>query len=419
MSAEVVMVPSRRYGIGIDVHSRMMIVAVVVKRGDEVVKHLHKFHTTVSDILLAKDWVLGVINAYFPLVASELQYTIESTATYHFPVVRLWGGQPCILNPALCAMLKGQKTDKLDASILAFKALNGIFSPSYVPSETQLQQRWLLRMRRRFMTQATKAYSRLALLMYQWCCPLGDLSPRSATIRTVIEDFAAGNKPDIRDLRCFDQAQLVPPAVWKHACTLYEFADADLLAAKAMLVEATQLINDKPLYELLQTAPGIGPIAAVTWLAEMEPTSRFPTKDAAAAFAGFDPTQRISAGKVVGTAIRKGNRWVGSVLVQAAQSILTRQTCGLAAWGLARKNSRRVVRVMAVARRLCTSLYMVSATRKPYSEEGYAYGQKTARRTGTADGERGIDAECSGIPIPDIIAFDPIGSEGQRPTGPG
>ena len=55
---------------------------------------------------------------------TKLRYCIESTGTYHLPVLQAWGGIPCVVNPLLAGPTR-RKTDVLDARLLAHHSITG------------------------------------------------------------------------------------------------------------------------------------------------------------------------------------------------------------------------------------------------------------------------------------------------------
>ena len=56
----------------------------------------------------------------------------------------------------------------------------------------------------------------------------------------------------------------------------------------------------------LESIPGVGMWTAVVWLAEVGEILRFATTNRLIAYAGLDPSDGISAGKVVNTKVRRG-----------------------------------------------------------------------------------------------------------------
>ena len=74
----------------------------------------HTFPTDPKSIDAARKWVIDTIekNSVPPITvkADTLSYSIESTSTYHLPVVQRWGGIPEIVNPKLAGS-SHRKTD--------------------------------------------------------------------------------------------------------------------------------------------------------------------------------------------------------------------------------------------------------------------------------------------------------------------
>ena len=82
-------------GVGIDCHSKFLQISVIVKAGQEFKKYQHTFPTDPKSIDAARKWVIDTIekNSVPPITvkADTLSYSIESTSTYHLPVVQRWG----------------------------------------------------------------------------------------------------------------------------------------------------------------------------------------------------------------------------------------------------------------------------------------------------------------------------------------
>ena len=92
------------------------------------------------------------------MLSSPLHYCIESTSTYHLPVLLAWEGSPSVVNPSIAGATK-KKTDKLDARLLAVHDLTGIWRPFYVAPEGVQDLRVLIGQR--------DYYSRLASAIRQ------------------------------------------------------------------------------------------------------------------------------------------------------------------------------------------------------------------------------------------------------------
>lgn len=366
----------RPYGIGIDCHSKFIVIVIIVPKFPSLEQHRHEkeFIVVPAELTRARDWVVDVLRTE-GLNPEPLTYALESTATYHMPVIRAFGGQPCLINPALASQFKARKTDRWDASLMAYQSLHGTWTPSFIPDDITTQIKVFLRTRLKRATEASRNYQGIATRLSQWYCPLRGLSTRNAEVRTVIEDLAAGRKPDVSTLPAFQNYELVPKRMWTLFAQMYECAVEASAQAKEAFKQAKALVADTVLLDLLQTAPGVGPITAVTWMAEMEPISRFPHARAAVAYAGFDPTAKVSAGKTVSKECRKGNGQIRRMVVQAAQNALGRSKSGVAEWARTLKSRHHNVRVFALARKLVQALYHVSKKRVAYNEEKHRYGQ--------------------------------------------
>ena len=89
----------------------------------------------------------------------------------------------------------------------------------------------------------------------------------------------------------------------------------DAVIAAAMTPWAHQI-------ELLQTIPGVGLKTAQVIIAETgADMAQFPTAAHLAAWAGVAPAMHESAGKRRPAGSRKGNKWLASMLVEAASSV--------------------------------------------------------------------------------------------------
>ena len=84
---------------------------------------------------------------------------------------------------------------------------------------------------------------------------------------------------------------------------------------------------------ILRTVPGVGELAALHWLAEITDPRRFQNAKQVAAFAGCDPSLKVSAGKVTSYVRRQGNLRLHQALLYAASGLLRRRDDPLGQWG--------------------------------------------------------------------------------------
>ena len=122
------------------------------------------------------------------------------------------------------------------------------------------------------------------------------------------------------------------------------------------------LVRHDPVCRRLMTAPGVGPVVALTYRAAVDQPQRFLHSKAVGASAGLTP-KRVQSGESdydVGIS-KTGDVMLRTMLYEAAQSMLTNSAARwswLRAWGL-RVAQRRGMRraVVAVARRLAVILH--------------------------------------------------------------
>ena len=101
---------TKSYGVGIDTHSKFIQVSVLVKRDMKFYEYRHEFPTDWNSLVDARSWVLRIISSCSEPVPdlsnSPLHYCLESTSTYHLPVIMAWEGTPSIVNPTLAGSTK-------------------------------------------------------------------------------------------------------------------------------------------------------------------------------------------------------------------------------------------------------------------------------------------------------------------------
>lgn len=121
--------------------------------------------------------------------------------------------------------------------------------------------------------------------------------------------------------------------------------------------------------DLLETMPGIGPIAAEVILAEIGPDmQRFPTAGHLRSWAGLCPRMDESAGKKRSTRIRKGAPWLKTTLLQAAwAAVRTKNSYYKALYGSVKRSSGSANKaIVAVAAAMLTSAYYMLLRGEPY-----------------------------------------------------
>src|SRR5205823_7666782 len=119
---------------------------------------------------------------------------------------------------------------------------------------------------------------------------------------------------------------------------------------------------------LLQTIPGIKPIAAAAIVAEIgTDMSRFPTAGHLASWAGLCPTNKESAGKRMKGPINRGNVWLRAIMGEVAwASIRTKASYFHAQYNRIARRRGKEKAAVAVAHSLLVVIYHVLSTGRPY-----------------------------------------------------
>ena len=382
--------PSKEYGVGADVHKLFIEICVIIKYLGLYKIFTYRSDTDYQSLLIAKQWIIEILRSQPDPkinITDSFHYVIESTSTYHMPVVRAWEGIPSIINPALAGPSR-RKTDKLDAQSLCVQDLINIWNESYVPSSGIYDLRTLLYQHDRYQRIKTSTSNRINTDLMKFGFNIGregsvtgDPKIR-ATIESVISGQAPVNPTDFPGLPPYP----IPSSTCKVIAEQFKLYDQcsecankyiNLSVEQAYLMEWPikdgKKVLGKDLIPILETAPGIGSLKAVTWLAFIMDPCRFPNKKAVTAYCGLDPSLKVSAGKVTSTKKRKGNMALHSTLTQAASILISKRTEWFGRWGynLFQRSGSKKKAINAVARRLAIALYNMNLNMEPFSYDKY------------------------------------------------
>jgi len=235
-----------------------------------------------------------------------------------------------------------KKTDAIDAEKLARLALTGWYNPVH---EKSAQGRWLrslLQARNGLVSGATAANNRIRGLLrahgIQVGIAQGDaFGPR---VQELLQDEAKELTPVILPLLVVWQVQRNEVA--KLTGCLEEMAKRDATAKRLM------------------TAPGVGPLVALSFMATVDDPHRFTKGDQLAAYLGLVPAVYQSGERCVyGRITHEGDKMLRWLLAESAHIVLHRlkRSCELADWGRALAERKGPSKAKAaVARKLAKIL---------------------------------------------------------------
>jgi len=379
---------------GIDVHKDMVKVAIL-SPGD-------KPWTRKTGVFEFRTFY-GVLQemARFLREREVTHVVMEASGVYTEPVYHALCEQDftevIVVNPAHVKALKGHKTDARDCARLAGLLECGLLRGSFVPPAEQKELRDLTRYRTKTVQARTSEIQRLQKALESAGIKLGsvasDITGKSATAmiealidgerRTqVMADLALrslrqpGKQADLKMALAgrFTEHHAMLCRMHRDQVKLADHAIARLDARIAAMAARWQRELD-----LLLTIPGIGPVTAAIWLAEIgpEPHRWFDGHGKLASWVTLCPGNHISARKRKHGKTGDAGTYIKPALIEAAWGAIRVK-------GRLQARYRRLVRrfggdknpgarkkaITAIAHTLLKIAYQVLKSGQPYQEPG-------------------------------------------------
>jgi transposase len=267
------------------------------------------------------------------------QWLVNGLAEAGLPVI-------CVETRHMKALLKAQqinKSDRNDARGIAQMMRVGLFKPVHVKTLASQERRMLLTSRKLLQKKLLDVEADVRGTLRNFGLKVGVISPKGfeGRIHDLVEAF-----PRL--------AAIVEPVLVVRRVLREQFA----VLHKMML----GIVRQDPICRRLMTAPGVGPVVALTYRAAVDQPQRFIHSKAVGAQAGLTPKRFQSGETDYDAGISKtGDVALRTALYEAAHSLLTNPAgrwSWLKAWGL-RVAQRRGMRraAVAVARRLAVILH--------------------------------------------------------------
>lgn len=395
---------------GLDVHKKSVVVCVrLVAIDGTITTHTRTFGTTTAELLNLVAWLL-------PLEVTHV--AMESTGEFWKPVYNLLEGSftMLVVNAAHIKHVPGRKTDVKDAEWIAELLAHGLVRPSFVPPAPQRALRDLTRQRTHLIQERASVVNRMQKVL-EWAniklaSVVTDITGVSAramlqalvagqTDVTVLANLAKGRlRSKLAELEQALRGTLEPHHAFmisQHLALLDVFDEqiATFDQRISAAIEATRAADTPDrdttggtsdtgapsapdgawtAQAIVDAIPGIGLRVAETILAELgTDMSRFPDAGHASSWAGLAPGQHESAGKRKPTRIRAGNKYLRSVLIQAAWAAVKQTDTFLAAFYrrlAARRGKKKAI--VALAHKILVIVYTLLKTGQVYQERGAA-----------------------------------------------
>jgi transposase len=381
-------------GCGLDIAEETVVACMMVgPAGGKVRKEVRTYRTFTTDLERMRDWLRA---------EGCTHVAMESTGPYWVPVYVVLERAGCfelvVGNAQHMRNVPGRKTDMKDADWVAVLLRHGLIRKSFVPGKAFRDLRDLLRYRRGVVEAASTERNRLLKLLetanIKLACVATDVFGVSGRrmLKALLkgdstpEEMARLAKGRLRHKRESLELALRGSLDEHHRRMLQiqlqriERAEEDVQVLDAEI--DTRLEPYRTQHELLRQIPGVDWLVAAVIIAELGvDMTVFRTVRHASAWAGVCPGNNQSGGKTKAAAVRKGNVYLKTALVQAA--------LGAARTGgsyyknkyfrlRARRGAKRAA--MAIAHKILVAAYHVLSTGTPYQELGELYLDRRNRR---------------------------------------
>ena len=252
-----------------------------------------------------------------------------------------------------------QKDDPVDSRKLARSLRSGDLEAIYVPSESTLEERALVRMRTTMVEDLTSFKQRLKSFLYFFGIRYPERFSKSGS---------HWSKNFIRWLK--EEVQLTQESGKQSLDILIQ----EIEAQRKLLLLTTRLVKSLAASEkyasnvaLLRTVPGIGLVTAMTLLTEMETVDRFENTDHLAGYVGLVPN-RHNSGEVKkdGEMTFRGQSILKKCMIESTWTAARHDPALFLAYNKYVKRMDANKAIIRIARKLLNRIYFVLKNKQEY-----------------------------------------------------
>jgi transposase len=372
-------------GCGLDVHQATVVACLlIVLKNGRVQKQVRTFGTTTRELMGLREWLLS---------ESCTHVAMESTGVYWKPIYAILEGafEIIVANAQHVKKVPGRKTDVKDAEWIADLLCHGLLRPSFVPPSPIRELRDLTRYRRKLVESRTAERNRLLKLLETANIKLASVATDVFGVSGLLMLHAlVEGKATAQEMAELAKKQLrkkIPELelalegkVEEHHRFLLRVQLRRLRTVEEDLGILEQRIQDKlkpyaAQFTLLQEIPGIDETLAAAIIAELGvDMGVFESVSQLSSWAGVCPGNNESAGKRRSSRIPKGNVYLKTALVEAANSAAKAKGTYLRDKFYRLKARRGYKRAaVAVGHKILVAIYHMLSHQVCYNELGDVY----------------------------------------------
>jgi transposase len=361
-------------GCGLDVHKETVVATI---KGIGVTEQTQTFGTFTGDLERLVGWLQN---------EGITHIAMESTGVYWKPVYSMLEEyfEILVVNARHIKNVPGHKTDKKDSEWIAKLLLSGLLKGSFIPCQGSRELRVLFRHRKKLIGQRSAEKNRLQGILedanIKLACVVSDVFGKTGT--AIVKALSQGETDPVKLSHLArgsligkrDQLQL---ALYGRVTSHHQFMLTFILGVidqiNAMINTLDQRIetymtNLEESIGLLHTIPGVSYHIAMGIIAEIGTTMEtFPTHKHLASWAGICPGSNESAGKKRSSKVTHGNKYLKTILVEAAWAAShTKGTVLADTYHRIAKRRGRKRANLALGHKILSAAYFILRDRIPY-----------------------------------------------------
>ena len=225
-----------------------------------------------------------------------------------------YGVEAIVTPPSLVPKEYGNrvKTDRRDSRKLAQLLAKDLLKKVWVPSEEERCHRQVIRRRRQLVRDRVRVQNRMKSELYFHGFEVS--APRGKWTQEYIER-----------LKALEFKNRWLKESFHRLLETYEFLCVQIAKQTKLVEELSETELYRERVEILRSVPGVGTLAAMELILELQDVSRFRRAEQLAAYVGLTPSQYSSADHIrMGRITRIGKNSLRATLVQASWQLITK-----------------------------------------------------------------------------------------------